>query len=165
MCACGVEACIRHSGSLTNVCQKSFFSEEKYIDFLAYIWFNLIGQLYVVLRLWIKEKRLMASEMLKAVLEAEEECSAREAEAKKQAEADKQKAKQQASELVAEAQRQSEKMLSDNEKALGQSSEAELQRAREQAQAQCSGISRNAEKNIGRVKKLVVDMLTASAKG
>ncbi|MBQ9460671.1 MAG: hypothetical protein IJU51_01970 [Clostridia bacterium] len=107
----------------------------------------------------------MASEMLKAVLEAEEECSAREAEAKKQAEADKQKAREQAASLVADAQRQSEKMLSDNEKALGQSSEAELQRARVQAQVQCSEISGNAAKNIDRVKKLVVDMLTADAKG
>ena len=113
----------------------------------------------------IKEKMLMASEMLKAVLEAEEECSAREAEAKKQGEADKQKARQQASELVAEAQRQSERMLSDNEKALGQSSEEELKRAREQAQAQCSGISKNAEKNIGRVRRLVVDLLTADPQG
>lgn len=104
----------------------------------------------------------MASEMLKAVLDTEAQCSAKEAEAKKEAELYIQSSKQQAAKLVANAKQDAEQMLADNETDMGKKSEAELKKAREEAQTQCAAISVNAEKNIGRVKKLVVEMLTKS---
>ncbi len=102
----------------------------------------------------------MASDMLKAVLDTEHECSLRETEAKKQAEADKQQAKQRASEMVAAAVRQSEDALTENRKALEKQSETELQKARQDAGAECGKLSANARKNMDRVQKLVVEMLT-----
>ena len=47
-----------------------------------------------------------------------------------------------------------------NEKDIAARSDAELQKARKEAQTECEAVSANAERNIGRVKKLVVEMLT-----
>ncbi len=102
----------------------------------------------------------MASEMLKAVLDTEAECSAKEAEAKKEAELYIQSSREQASGLVAQAKQEAEQLLADNEKDIAARSDAELQKARKEAQTECEAVSANAERNIGRVKKLVVEMLT-----
>ncbi len=102
----------------------------------------------------------MASDMLKAVLAAEQECAQKEAEAKKQADANKQKAKQEAAAIVEKAQADAQKMLADNEKLLTLQAEKELEEAKTQARTECGKISDNARQNIGRVRKLVVELLT-----
>ena len=87
----------------------------------------------------------MAKDMLQAVLAAEQECAAKEAEAKKQAEARQQQAKQEAAALVEKAQADAGKLLRDNERTLAQQSETALEQARVEARQECSEISRNAE--------------------
>ena len=104
----------------------------------------------------------MASEMLKAVLEVEQECSQKESAAKKQAEADKQDAKQKAADIVAGALKQADKMLSEHEGKMAEETSAELDKAKADAKKECSAISGNAAKNRDRVTKLVVDMLTGN---
>ncbi len=102
----------------------------------------------------------MASEMLKAVLQTEQECADRQAAARQQAEADKQAAKRQAAELVAQAQKQSEAMLAENEETIAQQSEKERQLAQQEVQKQCEAISSTAAGNLERVMQAVVDLLT-----
>ena len=102
----------------------------------------------------------MASEMLKAVLEAEKECAAREAEAKKQAELDKQQAKQQAKDMVTKAEKDAAQDLKDNEAAMAARTEKEVGKARAEAQVECLRLSKNAETNLDSVKKMVVELLT-----
>ena len=103
----------------------------------------------------------MASEMLKAVLEAEKKCSQKEADARKEAELDKQNARAQAKTLIADTQRESEKMLKKRELEMTQMTEMELERARADVQIECGRLSKNARKNIGSVTKHVVEMLTS----
>lgn len=104
---------------------------------------------------------LMASEMLRAVLDAEKQCAADEADAKKQAELDKQNARQQAKDMVAKAQKDAEQLLKDNEAAMSARTEKEVGKARAEAQVECLKLSKNAQTNLDRVTKLVVEMLAA----
>lgn len=107
-----------------------------------------------------KEKVRMASEMLKAVLAAEQECSQKEAEARQKAEADQAEAKKNAAERVAQARQQAENILQDHEKTLAAEAEARRKQGIAETMAQCQELSACAERNRSRVAKLVVEMLT-----
>ena len=62
--------------------------------------------------------------------------------------------------LVEKAKAEADALLADNEKSLSRQAEKDLAAAQAEAQQECDRISRNAEKNIGRVRELVVEMLT-----
>ena len=68
--------------------------------------------------------------------------------------------KQEAAALVEKAKAEADALLADNEKSLSRQAEKDLAAAQAEAQQECDRISRNAEKNIGRVRELVVEMLT-----
>lgn len=102
----------------------------------------------------------MASEMLNAVINAEKECTLKEAAVKKQAELDKQNAKKQAALLIEDAQKEANNMLKTNEAEMKAQSEHDIAKAIDEAELECKRLSANANKNTVRVIKMAVDMLT-----
>ena len=103
----------------------------------------------------------MASEIIKAVLQVEEECKQKESEAKKQAEIKKQEAQKSAQKIIEDAEKQVEKMLEDDYSAISDSSTRQLEKEKLKTKKQCDEISETAKKNLGRVTGLVIEMLTS----
>lgn len=107
----------------------------------------------------------MASDMLKAILDVEQECARAEAAAVKQAETDKQEAKRKAAALVEQAQQQAEALLADNEQDLRRLTQKDEEAARKESAEQCAGIVCQADKNRSKVVLQVVDLLTGQTAG
>ena len=103
----------------------------------------------------------MASELIKAILETERECREKEADAKAQAEMKKQEALKKAREIVENAEQQTSKMLKDDKQAISASSKRQLEKEKQKTKKECDEISAAAEKNLDRVTRLVIEMLTA----
>jgi len=103
----------------------------------------------------------MASELIKAVLEAEKECRKKEADAKAQAEIKKQDTLRQAREIVENAEKQTDKMLRDDRQAISGSSKRQLEKEKQKTKKECDEISAAAARNLDRVTRLVIEMLTA----
>lgn len=103
----------------------------------------------------------MAEQFIRTVLETEEDCRKKEAEAKSLAETKKQNAKIEAERIVKEAYDSVEQMLAQDAEAIGKSSDKQLRREREKLVTERQHLSETAEKNRSRVTRLVVDMLTA----
>ena len=103
----------------------------------------------------------MASEIIKAVLQVEEECKQKESEAKKQAEIKKQEAQKNARKIIEDAEKQVEKMLKDDQAAISDSSQRQLEKEKLKTKKQCDEISATARKNLSRVTGLVIEMLTS----
>lgn len=101
----------------------------------------------------------MASEFIKAVLEAEEECKKQESEARKKAEEKKQKAKTDAENMTNDARKQVEKMLADDNTAVSASIAQRLAKERKKVQEECKQLSLKAEKNLQRVTDTVIKAL------
>ena len=83
----------------------------------------------------------MASEIIKAVLQVEEECKQKESEAKKQAEIKKQEAQKSAQKIIEDAEKQVEKMLEDDYSAISDSSTRQLEKEKLKTKKQCDEIS------------------------
>ena len=96
----------------------------------------------------------MADQFIKSVLETEEECRRKEADAKSLADTKKQ--------IVAEAKESVEKMLKDDAEAIAKSSDKQMEREKLKLEEECRKLSETADKNRSRVTSLVVDMLTAN---
>ena len=103
----------------------------------------------------------MASEIIKAVLQVEEECKQKESEAKKQAEIKKQEAQKNARKIIEDAEKQVEKMLKDDYAAISDSSTRQLEKEKLKTKKLCDEISETAQKNLGKVTELVIEMLTS----
>ncbi len=101
----------------------------------------------------------MASEFIKAVLEAEEECKNKELQAAKQAEEKKQKAKTDSARLISDARKQVEKMLEDDRQSINTSTGQRLEKERKHIDEECADLSRTAEKNLDKVTELVMKSL------
>ena len=101
----------------------------------------------------------MAKDLLKAVLDVEEQCRSREAEAKKLAEAKKQKAKSDSAKLISEAKKSVEKMLEDDSAAVTKSADARLEKEKVKFRAECDELSKKADGNRARVTALVIDAI------
>ncbi len=104
----------------------------------------------------------MADQFIKSVLETEEECRRKEADAKSLADTKKQNAKLEAERIVAEAKESVEKMLKDDAEAIAKSSDKQMEREKLKLEEECRKLSETADKNRSRVTSLVVDMLTAN---
>lgn len=101
----------------------------------------------------------MAKNMLEAVIDAEQQCAKREANAKTAAAQKAEKAKQDAAELLSKAK---EKALANAEALYAQAKadgEGELQKAVRNANRQCNELSQTAEKNRSRVIDLAIKQL------
>ena len=103
----------------------------------------------------------MASELIKAVLEAEKECRQKEIDAKEKAELKKQDTLLKAREIVENAEKQTDKMLKDDKQAISGSSKRQLEKEKQKTKKECDEISAAAAKNLDRVTRLVIEMLTA----
>lgn len=103
----------------------------------------------------------MASDLIKAVLAAEEECRKKQSDAVTQAEIKKQEARQKAKEIVENAQSQAEKMLQDDYRAISGSSDRQLEKEKVKTKKECDELSERAAKNTDRVTRLVIEMLTS----
>ena len=103
----------------------------------------------------------MASELIKAVLEAEKECKQKEMNAREQAELKKQDTLLKAREIVENAEKQTDKMLKDDKQAISGSSKRQLEKEKQKTKKECDEISAAAAKNLDRVTRLVIEMLTA----
>ena len=104
---------------------------------------------------------IMASELIKAVLDAEKECKQKESDARKKAEDKKQSAILEAREIVENAEKQTDKMLKDDKQAISGSSKRQLEKDKQKTKKECDEISAAAAKNLDRVTRLVIEMLTA----
>lgn len=102
----------------------------------------------------------MAKDLLKSVLELEEQCRSREAEAKKLADAKKQKAKDDSAKLISDARKSVEKMLEDDAAAVTKSADLRLEKEKLKFKTECESLSKKAEGNRERVTALVIDALT-----
>ena len=102
----------------------------------------------------------MASEFIQSVLQTEEECRKKEAQARQDAELKKQETKKKAQEIVEQARQQVEQMLEDDAKATSKSAEMRLEKEKAKVRGQCEELSRTAEKNMGKVRKMAVELLT-----
>ncbi len=98
---------------------------------------------------------LVASEFISEILRTEEDCKQKEAESKRLAEEKRLRAKADAAALIAEAETQVRKMVSDDAEAVSKSSEMRLQKERDKVQKECDALSATAERNTKRVAKLV----------
>ena len=103
----------------------------------------------------------MAKDMMKAIFEAEEECKARETQAKAQAAQDVKNANAEAKKLVdnAKAQAQTEALQLFEE--LKKEGAKELEQSMKTAKDRCAVISKTAEKNRSKVIEAVVEKLTS----
>jgi len=101
----------------------------------------------------------MASEMIRAILAAEEECKQKETEARKNAEAKKQKAKEDADQLIADAKKQVDSMINDDAAAVSRSAELRLEKEKKKFSAECDALSAKASKNLNKVTDLVIESI------
>ena len=67
----------------------------------------------------------------------------------------------QAREIVENAEQQTNKMLKDDKQAISASSKRQLEKEKQKIKKECDEISAAAEKNLDRVTRLVIEMLTA----
>lgn len=103
----------------------------------------------------------MAKDMMKAIFEAEEECKAREAQAKAQAAQDAENAKAEAKKLIDDAKAQAQAEASQLFEELKMEGAKELDQSMKTAENRCAVISKMAEKNRDKVIKAVVEKLTS----
>ncbi len=102
----------------------------------------------------------MASEMIRSILETEEDCKAKETEARKKAEARKQQAKEDAAEIISKANKQVDEMVKNDAAAIASSSQRRLDKQKQKFSGECDALSAKAAKNIGRVTDMVIAALT-----
>lgn len=102
----------------------------------------------------------MASEIIKAILAAEEECKQKETEARKKAEAKKRQAGIDADNLVADAKKQVDKMIDDDKSAITKSADQRLEKQKVKFNTEFDALSKKAEKNIDRVTDMVIKAIT-----
>lgn len=91
----------------------------------------------------------------------DEECKQKESDARKKAEDKKQSAILEAREIVENAEKQTDKMLKDDKQAISGSSKRQLEKDKQKTKKECDEISAAAAKNLDRVTRLVIEMLTA----
>lgn len=99
--------------------------------------------------------------MIEAILQTEEECRKKEADAREHAEEKKRNARTDSARIISDARREVDKMLRDDAAAIEKSSQLELERDRKKTDAQCSELCSKADKNLDRVTKLVVEAITS----
>ena len=102
----------------------------------------------------------MASEIIKAILAAEEECKQKETEARKKAETKKRQAVIDAENLVSDAKKQVEKMVEDDKAAITKSADQRLEKQKAKFSTECDALSAKASKNLNRVTDMVIKSLT-----
>ena len=99
--------------------------------------------------------------MIEAILQTEEECRKKEADAREHAEEKKRNARTDSARIISDARSEVDKMLRDDAAAIEKSSQLELERDRKKTDAQCSALCSKADKNLDRVTKLVVEAITS----
>lgn len=103
----------------------------------------------------------MAKDMMNSIFEAEEECKAREAQAKAQAAQDVENAKAKANMLIDEAKAQSQTEARQLFDRLKKEGAKELDQSMKAAEVRCAEISKRAEQNRSKVINAVVEKLTS----
>ena len=103
----------------------------------------------------------MAEEFIRSVLDTEEECRKKEANAKSLADTKKQNAKIEAERSILEAKKSVDEMLQQDADAIAKSSDKQLQREKDALRLKCEELSKTADKNRSRVTKLAAQLLVA----
>ncbi len=103
----------------------------------------------------------MAKDMMNAIFEAEEECKARETQAKAQAAQDVDDAKAKANMLIDEAKAQAQTEARQLFDKLKKEGAMELDQSIKVAEIHCAEISKRAEQNRSKVINAVVEKLTS----
>lgn len=101
----------------------------------------------------------MASELIRAVLAAEQECKENEAAAKTAAEQKKAQAKSDSSKIIADAEKQVQEMLANDEKAISKSAAQKLEKEKAACQKECQEISKKAAGNLDSVIKKAISAM------
>ncbi len=101
----------------------------------------------------------MASDIVKLILETEEDCKNKEADARKKAEAKKQKGKEEAERILADARSQVDSMVNNDAQAISGSAQLRLDKQKQKFKTECEALKKNASNNIDRVTGLVIEAI------